>query len=164
MLKFGIETRFIWTSFCFSLLSLFLGVLTEKDQILEKKWGKKETSNFLGSNLQCLSFRKSKSCTVKPTLYLWCHGEWSMPLDFGIWKWEIVIIKVTSVIIAACVMTKVKVLCMVGLIWVTYILQDVNRNFSPLLHLPIWTEKLIVFQLFSCAIWRLELGHTCSQP
>lgn len=60
-----------------------------------------------------------------------------MPLDFGIWNWTIIVIKVTSVIIAACVMTKVKVLCMVGLILVTYILQNVNRNFSPLLRLPL---------------------------
>lgn len=39
-----------------------------------------------------------------------------MALDFGIWKWKIMIVKLTSVIIAAYVMTKVKVLGMFGLI------------------------------------------------
>lgn len=38
-----------------------------------------------------------------------------MALDFGIWKWKTIIIKLTSVIIAAYVITKVKVLCMFGL-------------------------------------------------
>lgn len=65
-----------------------------------------------------------------------------MTSDFGIWKWKIIILKQASVIIAAYIMTKVKVLCMFGLIWAIYILKNVNRNFSPFFVFPFEQKKL----------------------